>query len=115
MSETHSGEQTPEQLVAQHLIEGLRSQIGGSVRLRGIEVEVGVTVELDHAALMAALGVELPGLEVRIREVAVLFQCADCGAEFPADEHPCPVCGSARVSLVHGEELGISRAWAESA
>jgi Zn finger protein HypA/HybF involved in hydrogenase expression len=108
-------EQTAEQEVAQHLIEGLRAQIGPSVRLRGIEVEVGVTVDLNHAALMTALSAGLPGIEVRIRAVAVLFQCADCGAEFPADEHPCPVCGSARVSLVHGEELGIARAWAESA
>lgn len=108
-------EPSSEQRVAQHLIEGLRAQFDASVPLRGIEVEVGATVELDHAALGAALSAGLSGIEVRIVAVAVLFRCTDCGAEFPADEHPCPVCGSARVSLVHGEELGISRAWAESA
>jgi Zn finger protein HypA/HybF involved in hydrogenase expression len=109
-----SVEETPEQTVAQHLIEGLHAQFGASLRLRGIEVEVGATVDLDHAALGAALSAGLAGIEVRIVAVAVLFRCTDCGAEFPADEHPCPVCGSVRVSLVHGEELGISRAWAES-
>ncbi len=105
----------PEQEVAAHLLKGLRAQIPASVAVRGIEVEVGVTVDLDVGALQAALCAVLPGVEVRIRRVDVLFKCADCGAEFPADEHPCPVCGSVRVAMVHGDELGISRAWAHEA
>ena len=105
----------PELTVAQHLYEALRTQIPASVKLRGIEVEVGVTVDIDEPALRSALTRLLPGVEIQIRRVEVLFKCADCGAEFPADEHPCPVCGSARVAMVHGDELGIKRAWAEQA
>ena len=101
--------------MAAHLVEGLRAQVPATVGLRGIEVEVGATIELDIPELVAALENALPGVEVRIRRVDVLFKCADCGAEFPADEHPCPVCGSVRVAMVHGDELGISRAWATAA
>ena len=98
--------------VANHLVSGLRAQVGASVALVGIEVEVGESVDVNIQVLQGALARLLPGVEVQIRAVAVLYVCADCGAEFPADEHPCPVCGSVRVSMVHGEELGITRAWA---
>lgn len=106
------GEGSPECQVAARLLVGLRAQVPATVGLRGIEVEVGVMVDLVVPELVAALERELPGIEVRVRRVDVLFACAECGAEFPADEHPCPVCGSARVAMVHGDELGISRAWA---
>ena len=98
--------------VAERLLEGLHQQLGDRVaRVRGIEVEVGETHDLDATDLHAELSRLLPGRQIRVRTVAVLFKCADCGAEFPADEHPCPVCGSARVAMVHGDELGVSRAW----
>jgi len=109
------GEGSPESEVAAHLVAGLRAQVPETIGLRGIEVEVGASIDLQLPELVAALEQALPGVEVRVRRVDVLFKCADCGAEFPADEHPCPVCGSARVAMVHGDELGISRAWAVAA
>lgn len=109
------GEGSPESEVAAHLVAGLRAQVPVTVGLFGIEVEVGASVDLEVPELVAELQRALPGVEVRVRRVDVLFKCADCGAEFPADEHPCPVCGSARVAMVHGDELGVSRAWAVGA
>lgn len=99
--------------VAAQLVMGLRAQLGPKVaQVTGIEVEIGEVHDLDPAQVQAALGRLLPAVEVCVRSVAVLWKCSDCGAEFPADEHPCPVCGSVRVAMVKGDELGITRAWA---
>lgn len=96
--------------LADALLDGLRAQLPEGFALAGIEVEVGELVDVDRAALRAALVARL-GVEVRIVEVAALYRCLDCGAEYPADEFPCPACGSPRHEVVHGEELGVSRAW----
>ncbi|MSP56606.1 MAG: hypothetical protein EXR69_13555 [Myxococcales bacterium] len=99
--------------VAMQLLEGLRAQLGGRVaQVKGVEVEVGEAHSLDPARVQVALTLLLPEVDVRVNVVAVLWKCSDCGAEFPADEHPCPVCGSVRVTMVRGDELGITRAWA---
>ncbi len=98
--------------MAGRLVEGLRAQLGDRARLvRGIEVEVGEVHELDVHELGAQLDALLPGVDVRVRVVRILWKCSDCGAEFPAEEHPCPVCGSVRVAMIHGDELGVTRAW----
>lgn len=102
----------PAVTVAQSLVEGLQAQLPAHVRLGGIEVELGEQVDLDAGALRAALQALLPGVEVRITLVPALLRCLDCGAEYPADEFPCPACGSAKAELVHGDELQIRRAWA---
>lgn len=68
-------------------------------------------MDLVPAALLAALRARLPGIDVQITVIAALMRCEDCGAEYPPDEHPCPACGSPRGTLIHGEELGIVRAW----
>lgn len=93
------------------LIAGLRAQLPPGFDLAGIEVHLGEQVDLLPEALRAALVARLPGIEVRVTVVASLLRCDDCGAEYPPDEFPCPVCGSARASLVHGHELAIARAW----
>jgi Zn finger protein HypA/HybF involved in hydrogenase expression len=98
--------------VASHLLAHLQSQLPPSgFHLEGIEVRVGALVELDRDTLHAALCAVLPGVEVRLTEVAPLLRCLECGAEYPHDEHPCPACGSARAEVVSGTELEIARAW----
>ncbi len=97
--------------VADTLVAALRAQVPAGVVLAGIEVHLGALVALAAADLHAALSSRLPGLEVRIVVIAALMRCDDCGAEYPPEEHPCPACGSPRGSLIHGEELGIVRAW----
>jgi len=97
--------------IADTLVAALRDQLPPTVILAGVEVELGALVELAAADLHAALTARLPGVEVRIREVPAVVRCDDCGAEYPADEHPCPACGSPRATVVHGHELGIVRAW----
>lgn len=102
--------------LATSLLAGLTAQIPAqNFRLLGIEVEIGAMLELDDAPLLAALQRRLPGVEIRMRRVEALMRCIDCGAHYPPDEHPCPVCGSPAAELVHGQELQISRAWGESA
>lgn len=98
--------------IADELVAGLRAQLPPEVVLEGFEVEVGEHLELDAEALMAALQLLVPGVEVRLVQVEGLLRCLECGAEYPADEAPCPVCGSARAELVHGHELSVRRAWA---
>lgn len=97
--------------VVDTLLAALRAQVPPTVVLAGVEVELGALVELSPADLHAALATRLPGVEVRIREIPAVVRCDDCGAEYPADEHPCPACGSPRATLIHGDELGIVRAW----
>lgn len=97
--------------VVSPMLDALRAQLPSGFRLAGIEVEVGERLELDLAALRAALEARLPGTEVCIKPIAALLRCLDCGAEYPADEFPCPACGSGRAELIHGTELGIVRAW----
>ncbi len=101
--------------VAGHLLQHLESQLPASgFRLKGIEVRVGVLLELDRELLRAALCAALPGVEVRIAVADALLRCLDCGAAYPHDEHPCPVCGSGRSEVASGEELEITRAWGET-
>lgn len=97
--------------IAAQLVDGLRAQWPAEVELGGFEVEVGVLLDLDAEELRAALAQLCPGAEVRIKKVEGVLHCLDCGAEYPSDEHPCPACGSNRAELVHGTELGITRAW----
>ena len=97
------------------LLEGLHAQLPASgFRLQGIEVQVGKMVDVDPEHLRAALCAVLPRVEVQITVVEALLKCKDCGAEYPADEHPCPVCGSPNAELIHGGELQIVRAWGET-
>lgn len=98
--------------VARQMARALREQAAG-LRVRGVEVELGALVELGPEELRAALEAELPGVDVHIRTVDGILRCLDCGATYPSDEHPCPVCGSNRAELIHGQELGIVRAWGE--
>lgn len=98
--------------IADELVAALRSQLPSGVRLDGFEVEVGEHVDIDHDQLRAALEARVPGVEVKIAVVEGLLHCLDCGAQYPADEAPCPVCGSARAELIHGNELSVRRAWA---
>ncbi len=101
--------------IAIHLIEGLHAQLpDNGFRLDGIEVHLGKQVDLDPEHLYAALCGLLPRVEVRITLVDPLLKCKDCGAEYPEDEHPCPVCGSPNAELIHGGELQIARAWGET-
>jgi Zn finger protein HypA/HybF involved in hydrogenase expression len=74
---------------------------------------VGEQVDVDPDALATALRARLPGVEVRMLAVPAVLHCLDCGAEYPADEFPCPVCGSNRAELLHGGELAIRRAWTQ--
>lgn len=101
---------TPDTL-AEHLLEGLYAQLPPGVELSGFELEVGELVDVDIAALHEALVRRAPGVEVVITRVAGLLRCLDCGARYPPDEHPCPVCGSGRSEIEHGSELGVKRAW----
>ena len=101
--------------IAQRLAQHLRSQLPEKgFRLLGIEVLLGKMVELEEEALMAALQVELPTIEVKIQRIEGLMRCIDCGAQYPNEEHPCPVCGSPHAELIAGMELEIGRAWGES-
>lgn len=101
---------TPDAL-AEHLLEGLHAQVPPELELAGFELEVGELVEVDRVALRAALELRAPGVDVVITIVEGLLRCLDCGARYPTDEHPCPVCGSARAEIEHGSELGVKRAW----
>jgi Zn finger protein HypA/HybF involved in hydrogenase expression len=98
--------------IADELVAALRAQLPDDIVLDGFEVEVGEHVELDRDALVAALRARVPGVEVRVVVVEGLLRCLDCGADYPPDEAPCPVCGSARAALIHGQELSVRRAWA---
>ncbi len=101
--------------VAGHLLQHLESQLPASgFLLRGIEVRMGVLLDLNPEALRAALCAALPGVEVRVTTVDALLRCLDCGAAYPHEEHPCPVCGSGRSEVASGQELEIVRAWGES-
>ena len=82
--------------------------------LRGVEVVVGMLVDIDAEALRAALVAALPGVEVRLVRSEGALRCEDCGAEYPHDEHPCPSCGSGRATVVGGDELEIRKAWGET-
>ncbi len=101
--------------VAGNLLEHLHSQLPATgFRLDGIEVRVGIRVDLEPETLRAALSARLPGIEVEVNSVPGLLKCADCGAEYPHDEHPCPICGSAKATLIQGNELEIVRAWGQT-
>ncbi len=101
--------------VAVQLLEGLNAQLPATgFRLDGFEVHLGAMVDLDPEVLRASLMAMLPRVEVKITRVDALLKCKDCGAEYPGDEHPCPVCGSPHAELVHGAELQIVRAWGET-
>ena len=101
--------------VLESLLEALAAQIPASgFRLDGIEVEVGALLDIDPAEVQQLLANALPGVEVRMVTGAALLRCTDCGAEYPPEEHPCPVCGSPRSTVLHGQELGIARAWGET-
>ena len=101
--------------IAFSLHESLQAQLPqAGFRLLGIEVHVGARVDLDPEHLRAALVAVLPRVAVQITRVDAVLRCLDCGAEYPADEHPCPACGSAHAELAHGAELGVARAWGES-
>ena len=77
----------------------------------GFEVHLGALVDLEPEALRAMLSALIPGVEVKVTVIDALYRCKDCGAEYPGDEHPCPVCGSPNAEVVHGAELQIVRAW----
>lgn len=98
--------------IADELVAGLRAQLPAEVVLEGFEVEVGEHLEIDVDELLTALKLLVPGVEIRLVRVEGLLRCLECGAEYPADEAPCPVCGSARAELVHGHELSVRKAWA---
>lgn len=98
--------------LAAELVAGLNAQWPAHVPLGGFEVEVGELLDLDVRALRGALQRALPGVEVQVVRVEGLLQCQDCGARYPADEAPCPVCGSAHAEPVAGTELSVRRAWA---
>jgi Zn finger protein HypA/HybF involved in hydrogenase expression len=101
--------------VAAQLVAGLRGQLPtDGFRLAGVEVQLGELVDLTAAELAAAIQAILGPVEVRVKVVTGVLKCLDCGAEYPSDEHPCPVCGSPNAQLVHGTELAIARAWGES-
>ncbi len=100
--------------IAEELLVGLRAQWPADQQLGGFEVEVGELVDVDVAALKAELERACPGVTVQIVRVDGLIRCLDCGAHYPAEESPCPVCGSGRGELVHGVELGVRRAWARA-
>lgn len=100
--------------LAAELVAGLRAQWPAHVVLGGFEVEVGELLDLDVAALTQALRRAMPDVEVRIVRTEGLLQCQDCGARYPADESPCPVCGSAHAEPVAGLELSVRRAWARA-
>jgi Zn finger protein HypA/HybF involved in hydrogenase expression len=105
----------PTDSVADTLATSLRAQVPPSFLVAGIEVHLGALVDLRPDLLHAALAERLPGIEVNITVVPALMRCLDCGAEYPPEEHPCPVCGSTRAVVVHGEELAIVRAWGAEA
>ena len=97
--------------LAAELLAGLRAQIPATgFRLEEIEIEVGALLDLDPEALIAAMQPHLPGVIIRVARVDALLQCTRCGAHYPPDEHPCPVCGAPEADWVHGRELQISRA-----
>ena len=96
--------------IAAELAEALRAQVPAGMVIEGFDVEVGELVELDVAGLRAELAARIPGAEVAIIRIPGVLRCKDCGAEYPSDEHPCPVCGSGRADLIHGTELGVVRA-----
>jgi Zn finger protein HypA/HybF involved in hydrogenase expression len=101
--------------IAGQLLEGLHAQLPASgFRLAGFEVQVGAMVQIDPEQLRAALMAMIPRVEVQVTVVDALLRCTDCGAEYPADEHPCPVCGSPHAELAHGGEMQIVRAWGET-
>ena len=103
------------QTVAAQLVAGLRAQLPAQgFRLDGVEVLLGVLVDLQPEELRAAMHEMLPSVEVKVKVVEALMRCTDCGAEYPPEEHPCPVCGSPHATLIHGQELEISRAWGET-
>lgn len=101
--------------VAETLVEGLRAQLPATgFRLAGIEVHLGEEVDLGAEELREALARVLPGVTIEVTPIASALKCTDCGAEYPTDEHPCPVCGSPNAAMIHGNELTIARAWGES-
>ncbi len=101
--------------LAAELLRGLHAQWPSHAELGGFEVEVGALLDLDADLLETTLRAAAPGVEVRIVRVEALLECEDCGAHYPPDEAPCPVCGSARAKAIAGTELGVRRAWARRA
>jgi Zn finger protein HypA/HybF involved in hydrogenase expression len=98
--------------IAASMLEALHSQLPASgFQLAGIEVKLGALVDLEPETLRAALCAMLPGVEVQLDIVPGILRCKDCGAEYPSDESPCPVCGSPHAELACGGELQIVRAW----
>jgi Zn finger protein HypA/HybF involved in hydrogenase expression len=97
--------------IARTLVDGLIAQLPkGGFRLESIEIAVGMQVDLEPEALRVEVAALLPEVQVEMRRVDALMRCQDCGAEFPPDEYPCPVCGSGHVELVHGLELEVVKA-----
>jgi Zn finger protein HypA/HybF involved in hydrogenase expression len=97
--------------VVELLLAGLEAQLPEGFVPAGIEVQLGALLDVDPAALRASLEAALPGLEIRILVTPAAFRCLDCGAEYPQDEFPCPVCGSPNHEILQGNELQILRAW----
>ena len=72
--------------IADELVAGLRVQLPAEVVLEGFEVEVGEHLEIDVDALLTALKLLVPGVEIRLVRVEGLLRCLECGAEYPADD-----------------------------
>lgn len=106
-------------VAAELVLELVRQLPGSGFRLAGIEVHLGAELDLDAAILRESLDqaiVEsgLGKIEIQISVIPGGLRCLDCGAEYPSDEHPCPVCGSPNAMMIHGRELAIARAWGAS-
>ena len=81
-------------------------------RVVAIELHVGhlrqvVPDSLTRAFELLTHGTALDGTELRITQVPVRGRCLRCGACSELEQLPldCPVCGSADVELIAGEEL----------
>jgi len=63
---------------------------------------------IEHLREMA-VGTPLEGADYEVVEVAVEFECGDCGARYGANTKGpgCPECGSLRQRLVRGHEFGV--------
>jgi hydrogenase nickel incorporation protein HypA/HybF len=100
------------ELAIAEAVVGIAERHARGRRVTRVEVAVGhlrqvVPSALEFAFELVAQGTPLEGAELVLEEVPAAGRCRPCGRESRLGGFPllCPVCGSADVEVVAGEEL----------
>ena len=108
MHEGHFTEQIAESIIAQ-----MKAYPGKQIK--SVTVRVGEVYHLLPDAMrmhfeLVTHGTALQGVELKIKEEAMLVECLKCRRQGPVEDHHvlmCPYCHSRAVEVVSGDQINI--------